>query len=217
MSNKVETVSGTKVTIHFDAQKCIHSCNCIPRCTRVTQGWPELCRIADAVATGRLSAILACERYGSASRGEKAQKAGRDLGLLLRTLHQCDRLTIPEFRRETQRLLNLNERTDALQRQIRRAGTTSRRVRRAVELSAQSGALAPVTNLVMGWNTHAMQATLNRWHSEQGKKSDRATLRHITPMGYKPIKFNGMLLFPLDRFRNRLLPSSTPPAQPVAA
>ena len=29
MSNKVETVRGTKVTIHFEEQKCVHSRNCV--------------------------------------------------------------------------------------------------------------------------------------------------------------------------------------------
>jgi TnpA family transposase len=183
----------------------------------ITKGWTQLSNIADAVAAGRISAVLACERYGSASRGEKAYKAGRDLGLLLRTLHQCDTLSIPEFRRETLRLLNHNERTHTLQRQIRRAGTTSRRGRRAEELSAQSGALALVTNLVIAWNTHALQATLNRWHAELGKKIDRGTLRHITPMGFERINFNGVLIFPLDRFRNRLMPSNTPSVRPASA
>ena len=50
-------------------------------------GWSEFCHVADAVAAGRISAVLACERYGSASRGEKAYKTGREIGLLLRTLH----------------------------------------------------------------------------------------------------------------------------------
>jgi hypothetical protein len=36
------------------------------------------------------------------------------------------------------------------------------------ELSAQSGALALVTNLVNAWTTRALQATLNRWHAELG-------------------------------------------------
>jgi TnpA family transposase len=181
----------------------------------ITIGWTQLSKIADAVAAGRISAVLACERYGCASRGEKAYKAGRGLGLLLRTLHQCDTLSIPEFRRETLRLLNHNERTH--KRQIRRAGTTSRRGRRAKELSTQSGALALVTNLVIAWNTHALQATLNRWHAELGKKIDRGTLRHITPMGFERINFNDVLIFPLDRFRNRLMPSNTPSVRPALA
>lgn len=74
-------------------------------------------------------------------------------------------MTIPDFRRATFRLLNDNERTHLLQRQIRRAGSRSRRGRRADELNAQSGALALVTNLVMAWNTHQMQGTLDRWQA----------------------------------------------------
>jgi hypothetical protein len=36
--------------------------------------------VCDAVAAGRISAVLACERFGSASRGEKAYKAGYAYG-----------------------------------------------------------------------------------------------------------------------------------------
>jgi hypothetical protein len=68
-----------------------------------------------------------------------------------------------------------------LQRQIRRDGAGSRRGRRTEELIAQSGALALVTNLVMAWNTHQMQATLDRWRA-QGREIDPQTLHHITPM-----------------------------------
>ena len=91
---------------------------------------------------GAISAVLACERFGSASRGERAYKAGHAYGLLLRTLHLCDTLTLDDFRRETLRALNHNERTHTLQRQIRCAGVGSRRGRRAEELIAQSGALS---------------------------------------------------------------------------
>ena len=127
----------------------------------IIEGWPDMSDLANAVVGGRLSAVLACERHGTAARGQKGYRAGHELGLLLRTLHQCDTLSIPDFRRATLRLLNDNERTHTLQRQIRRAGSRSRRGRRAEELSAQSGALALVTNLVMAWNTHQMQATLD--------------------------------------------------------
>ena len=63
----------------------------------------------------------------------------------------------------------------------------------------------------------ADMATLNRWHAELGKKIDRATLRHITPLGFEHINFNGVLIFPLDRFRNRLMPSNTPSVRPASA
>jgi hypothetical protein len=88
------------------------------------------------------------------------------------------------------RALNHNERTHSLQRQIRRDGAGSRRGRRSEELIAQSGALALVTNLVMAWNTHQMQATLDLWRA-QGREIDPQILRHITPMGFEGINFLG--------------------------
>jgi TnpA family transposase len=69
----------------------------------IENGWTEFSAVCDAVAAGRISAVLACERFGSASRGEKAYKAGHAYGLLLRTLHLCDTLTLEDFRRETLR------------------------------------------------------------------------------------------------------------------
>jgi hypothetical protein len=62
-----------------------------------------------------------------------------------------------------------------------------------------------------------LQAILNRWHAELGKKIDRATPRHITPMGFEHINFNGVLIFRLDRFRNRLMPPNTPSVRPASA
>ena len=52
----------------------------------IENGWTEFSAVCDAVAAGRISAVLACERFGSASRGEQAYKAGHAYGLLLRTL-----------------------------------------------------------------------------------------------------------------------------------
>jgi TnpA family transposase len=183
----------------------------------IIDGWPDLSTIADAVAGGRLSAVLACERNGTAARGQKGYRAAHELGLLLRTQHQCDTLTIPDFRRTTLRLLNDNERTHMLQRQIRRAGSRSRRGRRAEELSAQSGALALVTNVVMAWNAHQMQGTVDRWHATGERQVGASTAGHLTPMGFEHINFDGVLAFPLTRHRARLLPSSSPPATPDRA
>jgi hypothetical protein len=92
--------------------------------------------------------------------------------------------------------LNHNERTHSLQRQIRRDGAGSRRGRRTEELIAQSGALALVTNLVMAWNTHQMQATLDRWRAK-GREIDPQILHHITPMGFEGINFGASWSFPL--------------------
>ena len=174
----------------------------------IEAGWPELCAVADAVAGGRLSAVLACERFGPASRGEKAYKAGHALGLLLRTLHLCDTLSIDDFRRETLRLLNHGEHVHVLQRQIRRAGFGSRRGRRQEELVAQSGSLTLLTNVVMAWNTARIQGSLDEWRAMNRRRTPAESLRHVSPAGFEHINFDGVFMFPVEQFRGLLLPSS---------
>jgi Tn3 transposase DDE domain len=77
-------------------------------------------------------------------------------------------------------------------------------------------ALALVTNVVMAWNTHQMQVTLDRWRA-QGRPIDPKILHHITPMGFESINFGGILVFPLERYRARLMPSSAPPPTVMSA
>ena len=174
----------------------------------IEAGWTELCAVADAVAGVRLSAVLACERFGSASRGEKAYKAGYALGLLLRTLHLCDTLSIDDFRRETLRLHNHGEHVHVLQRQIRHAGFGSRRGRRQEELVPQSGSLTRLTNVVMAWNTTTIQDSLDQWRATVRRRTPSEALRHVSPAGFEHINFDGVNLFLVKQFRSRLLPSS---------
>ncbi len=75
----------------------------------------------------------------------------------------------------------------------------------AEELGAQSGSLALVTNLVMAWNTHQMQATLDRWHLTGERQVDSETARHLPPTGSEHINFDGVLSFSLDQHRVRIL------------
>jgi hypothetical protein len=48
----------------------------------------------------------------------------------------------------------------------------------------------PVTNVLMAWNTHQMEGTLNLWRA-QGRQIDAQILHHITPMGFERINFRG--------------------------
>jgi TnpA family transposase len=154
-----------------------------------------------------LSAVLACESFGSASRGEKAFKAGHALGLLLRTLHLCDTLSIGEFRRETLRLLNHGEHVHVRQRPIRRAGFGSNRGRRQEELAAQSGSLTLLTNIAMAWNTAKIQGSVDQWRVTNRSRSPTEVLRHISPAEFEHINFDGVFMFPVEQFRSRRLPS----------
>jgi hypothetical protein len=85
------------------------------------------------------------------------------------------------------------------------------------ELGAQSGALALVTNLVMAWNTHQMQATLDRRRTTGERKVEAVVLSHITPTGFDHVNFDGVLAFSLEQHRARVLPSSPPPEAPDRA
>ncbi|HUP06496.1 MAG TPA: Tn3 family transposase, partial [Caldimonas sp.] len=80
---------------------------------------------------------------------------------------------------------------------------------RQEELVAQSGSLTLLTNLVMASNTAKMQDALDRWRSETGRRIPGHALRHVSPAGFEHINFDGVLMFPVDRFRKRILPSAT--------
>jgi Tn3 transposase DDE domain len=66
----------------------------------------------------------------------------------------------------------------------------------------------------MAWNTHQMQATLDRWRTSGEREVDAAILSHITPTGFDDINFDGVLAFSLEQHRARILPSSSPPEMP---
>ena len=68
----------------------------------------------------------------------------------------------------------------------------------------------------MAWNTHQMQGTLDRWRL-QNREIDPKIQHHITPMGFEGINFGGILVFPLERYRSRLLPSIPPPPTTMVA
>jgi TnpA family transposase len=171
--------------------------------SEIENGYLDLAALADAVAAGKWSAVTACQRHGTAARTRKAYKAGRTLGLILRTIHLCTTATNEAFRRETQRLLNHGELVHALQRQIRRAGFGTRRGTRSEELVAQSGSLTLITNVVMAHNTQALQGIIDR---RSGSHAIRAEIIwHLSPTAFAQLNFLGTLHFPIEQYRNQLL------------
>jgi TnpA family transposase len=170
----------------------------------IEEGFEDFAALADAVAAGKLDAVTACQRHGSAARHRKAYKAGRPIGLLLRTLHMCETATNDEFRREQLRLLNHGELVHFLQRQIRRDGFGTLRGMRHEELVAQSGSLTLITNAVMAFNAHEQQAILDRWQGESGRRISPAILRHLSPTPFGHINFVGAMEFVLQGYRDRI-------------
>nr|WP_238553222.1 Tn3 family transposase [Cupriavidus necator] len=75
----------------------------------IRDGWDGLLRLIASIHSGRLSAIVALQRFGSAAQGDPIHRAADHLGKMLRTLFLCDFFSNTEFRRELRTLLNRGE------------------------------------------------------------------------------------------------------------
>ena len=173
----------------------------------VRRGWDALVRIAASIDAGWCSPITALDMYGSAARGDLAYECGNTLGKILRTIYLCDLLSNPGFRRELQRVLNQGESMHELQRAIHNGPIRARHGRSREELTAISGALTLLTNIVMAWNTAQIQRVADaRW----GARGSSALAR-IAPVAFAHINMRGMLTFNLGTLRHRLIDSVAKP------
>jgi len=173
----------------------------------VRRGWDALVRIAASINGGWCSAISGLDMYGSAARGDLAYECGNTLGKILRTIYLCDLLSNPRFRRELQRVLNQGESMHELQRAIHNGPIRARHGRSREELTAISGALTLLTNIVMAWNTAQMQRVADaRW----GPRGSPALAR-IAPVAFSHTNMRGMLSFSLGALRQRLIGSIAEP------
>jgi len=170
----------------------------------IRDGWKKLLRLVASIHAGRVSAMVALQRFGSAAQGDPVYRAADHLGRLLRTLFLCDYFSNIEFRREMHTLLNRGEPVHQLQRAIYTGKIAPERGRRRDEMIAISGSLTLLTNLVIAWNTQRIQATLDRWRSK-GQGVDDDWLRRMGPAHFTHVNFRGTLSFPTDRYREMLL------------
>ncbi|TDG02544.1 Tn3 family transposase [Paraburkholderia guartelaensis] len=170
----------------------------------IRDSWDGLLRVVASIHAGRVSAIVALQRFGSAAQGDPVHRAADHLGRLLRTLFLCDYFSNLEFRREMHTLLNRGESVHQLQRAIYTGKVAPERGRRRDEMIAISGSLTLLTNVVIAWNTQRMQATLDGWRSKgQGIGDD--WLRRLGPAHFAHVNFRGVMSFPIERYREMLL------------
>lgn len=130
----------------------------------IARGWDELLRLAASIRSGRVSATLALQRFGSVAQEDPLHRAAEHLGRLLRTVFLCDYIAIEEFRREIHTLLSRGESVHQLQRAAYSGKVAPERGRRRDEMKAISGFHALLTNIVLAWNT----ARMTRWSSGSG-------------------------------------------------
>ena len=174
---------------------------------RLRRGWDPLLRIAASINGGWCSAITALDLYGSAAKGDPAHECGNTLGKLLRTIYLCDLLSNTRFRRELQRVLNQGESMHELQRAIHNGPIRAKHGRSREELTAISGALTLLTNVVMAWNTARMQRVADaRW----GPRGSPALAR-IAPVAFAHINMRGRFNFSLGALRHRVIDPTVEP------
>ncbi|MBS0454250.1 MAG: Tn3 family transposase [Proteobacteria bacterium] len=172
--------------------------------TTIERGWDELLRLAASIRSGRVSASLALQRFGSAAQGDRLHRAAEHLGQLLRTVFLCDYIAIEDFRREIHTLLNRGESVHQLQRAIYSGKVAAERGRRRDEMRAISGSHALLTNIVLAWNTNRMNDVVERLRRE-GLRIEDEWLRRIGPAHFSHINFRGTFRFGIDKYAQALL------------
>jgi TnpA family transposase len=170
----------------------------------IRKGWDELLRLAASIRSGRISANVALQRFGSAAQGDPLHRAADQLGRLLRTLFLCDYFSNTEFRREIHTVLNRGESVHQLQRAVYFGRVSPERGRRRDEMIAISGAHTLLTNLVLAWNTHRMQESVERWR-RSGRKIEDAWLARMGPAHFAHVNFRGTFKFGISRYAQLLL------------
>ena len=176
----------------------------------IGRGWEGLLRLSASVKHGWDSATAALDRFSSAAAGDPVYNAGDALGRLLRTLYLCDYLSNPVFRMEVLDLLNQGEAVHSLQRAIHNGMITAKQGRTTEELGTISGALTLLANIVMAWNTHHLQAMIDRAPSEHPDE----VVSRLAPIGHKHINMRGILTFDLARSKRcRTRPRPTGPRE----
>ena len=76
-------------------------------------------------------------------------------------------------------------------------------------MQAVADALSLLANLVMAWTTWRAQAVIDGWKALEPRllTDDElaALMAHIAPSHFGNINFRGILQYPIERFRERLL------------
>ena len=161
------------------------------------EGWDGLLHLVASLEAGYGSPTTIIERHGSAAQGTPAYECGTFLGKVLRSLFLLDYLIKPDFRREVHRLLSQGESLHLLQRALMAGRIEAKHGRTLAEATAISGAITLLTNVVMAWNTNAMQTVIDRLPPDTFPEQH---LAHIAPVAHRHINMNGRIRFAVEEY-----------------
>ena len=166
----------------------------VPLGRTARKGWDGFQHIAASLQSGYGSAATIVERHGSAARGNPVYECGTLIGKVMRSVFMLDYLVNPEFRREIHRLLAQGESLHALQRALLAGRIEAKHGRTEDDANAISGALTLLTNVVLAWNTAAMQSEI----IAQPARYPTEHLAHIAPVAHRHINMKGVMRFAIE-------------------
>jgi len=161
------------------------------------RGWDGLLHLSASLKMGYGSAVTILDRHGSAAQDTPVFECGTLVGKVVRSLFLLDYLTKPAFRREIHRVLVQGEAVHLLQRALMAGRIEAKHGRSILEVTTISNALTLLTNIVMAWNTQAMQAVIG--NARPGAfPADH--LAHIAPVAFKHINMQGKMHFDVENY-----------------
>ena len=166
----------------------------VPLGRAARSGWDGLQHIAASLQGGYGSASTIIERHGSAARGNPVYECGTLVGKIMRSVFMLDYLVNAEFRREIHRLLAQGESLHALQRALLAGRIEAKHGRSEDDANTISGALTLLTNVVLAWNTAAMQAEI----TANPALYPAEHLAHIAPVAHRHINMKGIMRFTIE-------------------
>lgn len=177
---------------------------------KIARGWEDFARLSASIKDGWYPATDALEQYGTASQGNVVHATGVALGKLLRSIYLCDYLGNRDFRNAILDLLNQGEAVHSLQRAIHPGPIGAKHGRSVEQISAISGALTLLTNIVMAWNTQHIQSLREQNPDEF---SDNVVAQ-LAPIGHAHINMRGTISFQLEKAAKGLIVPAKAPLTP---
>ena len=120
----------------------------------------------------------------------------------------CDYFLNDVFRRELLRVLNRGEAVNALKRAIYTGRVSSHQAKQHEEMQAVADALSLLANILMAWNTAQMQQVLDHWAQRRDGAVPPELIGRIAPTRTEGINLRGVFRFPVERYAEKILPSS---------
>ncbi len=175
--------------------------------SKFEESYDDMVRVAASIKSGKCSAVQIMARFGSDARGQSVYEGGLQFGKLLLSIYLIDYFLNPAFRREVRHALNRGESLHTLQRAIHAGKIPAQLSKRYESIAAVSSALSLMCNAVMAWNAKHMQAGLERIQAN-GQEPPVLDLRRIAPTEIEGVNLRGTFEFNLEKFAERLMPSS---------